>query len=194
MSEINEHLERLINRSLDGDLGEDGQLELNRELIRNPAARGLLAEYQAMDGRAAAALGQAFGVARWDPIAVAETRAARSSHPFHRRHAVRWLIPGAIAAALAAMVIPYPSFETPVKQSDTMVTLPPERVPQGLVQGFVPARTVSTGSGAPAVHRDRGRDIIGVLGDDGNLYWIEVEKTRTVTLPHGDPSRPANVF
>ncbi len=30
------------------------------------------------------------------------------------------------------------------------------------------------------VQRDRGRETIGVLGEDGNIYWIEVDRTRTV--------------
>jgi anti-sigma factor RsiW len=188
---MDEQLERLINRSLDGDLSEDGQLELNRELIRNPAARALLAEYQAMDRRAAAALGEAFSAARSERIAVP---GASSGHPARRPHAVRWLIPGAIAAALLATVVPHPSFEAAVEKSVNPVTLLPERAALEMDHGLAPTRSVSTGSGAPAVHRNRGRDIIGVLGDDGNLYWIEVEATRTVTLPHGTPSQPKSVF
>ena len=194
MSEINEQLERLINRSLDGDLSEDAQLELDRELIRNPAARALLDEYQGIDRGAAAALGQAFDAARLQPIVRVGSGALTPQRHGRRRHAVRWLIPGAIAAALLATVIPYPSFEVPKPSTDRLVTAPPKPISPGLNQGLVPVRTVSTGNGAPAVHRDRGRDIIGVLGDDGNLYWIEVEKTRTVTLPHGNAARAANVF
>jgi len=41
----------------------------------------------------------------------------------------------------------------------------------------------------PAIHRNTDREIIGVVGDDGNLYWIEVERTRTVTLPAGTNSQ-----
>lgn len=194
MSEINEQLERLINRCLDGDLSEDAQLELDRELIRNPAARAMLAEYQAMDRNAAEALGRAFGAERSRSTADVGPGVATPNRFARRRHAVRWLIPGAIAAALLAMVIPHPSFDAAKPVNDKVVTLSPERGPSGLSRGVVSTRTVSTGSGAPAVHRNRGRDIIGVLGDDGNVYWIEVEKTRTVTLPHGNPSQPANVF
>lgn len=194
MSEISEHLERLINRSLDGDLDDDARLELNRELIRNPAARAMLSEYQAIDRGASTALSRAFGDTAVTPSLPVEARSTQALRYSHRRHIVRWLIPGAIAAALLATVIPYPSLVAPNRPGDSFVALPNGHAPTLTQPSEVPIRTVSTASGVPTVHRDRGRDIIGVMGDDGNLYWIEVEKTRTVTLPHGDPSKPANVF
>ncbi|MCH7597054.1 MAG: hypothetical protein IID35_10895, partial [Planctomycetes bacterium] len=49
MSNIDENLERLIVRSLDGDLSEDEQLDLDRELIRNPDALRLMEEYGSID-------------------------------------------------------------------------------------------------------------------------------------------------
>ena len=52
-------------------------------------------------------------------------------------------------------------------------------------------RSVSTQ--APAVRRSTGRDLIGVIGEDGNWYWIEVERSRTIRVPErpasGDPPR-----
>jgi anti-sigma factor RsiW len=196
MSEISEQLERLINRSLDGDLDEDEQLELDRELIRNPQARQMLADYQSVDRIATVALDLAFGK---EPTSELQptTHAGVVAHP-RRRHAVRWLIPGAIAAALLATVIPNPWQRAMKSPSERIVSAPmPSSSPMaGADRASVPARTVSMNSGAPARHRDMGRDIIGVLGDDGNLYWIEVEKTRTVTLPHGPAatSRSLNEF
>lgn len=196
MSEISEQLERLINRSLDGDLNEDEQLELNRELIRNPQARQMLADYQSVDRVAAAALDLAFGrTACFEVPAFAPAKAVAHAR---RRHAVRWLIPGAIAAALLATVTPNPwqrATKAPVEQIASAPT--PSAAPSaGPSRASVATRTVSMNSGAPVMHRDMGRDIIGVLGDDGNLYWIEVEKTRTVTLPHGPAatSRSLNEF
>jgi hypothetical protein len=44
----------------------------------------------------------------------------------------------------------------------------------------------------PSVQRATGRDLVGVVGEDGNVYWIEVERTRTVRLPHGKSGAPAN--
>lgn len=195
MSNIHEQLERLICRSLDGDLSDDEQLVLNRELIRNPEARQLLADYQAVDRDATAALLAAFG--RESEIPEVQPAKVVSISQARRRHTVRWLIPGAIAAALLATVIPNPWRESQTPLKDRFVAAPttPSTMPS-VSRPSVPTRTVSTGTGAPAVHRDTGREIIGVLGDDGNLYWIEVERTRTVKLPHGPAatSRSMNEF
>ncbi|MGI0149747.1 MAG: hypothetical protein ACREDF_09495, partial [Thermoplasmata archaeon] len=40
-------------------------------------------------------------------------------------------------------------------------------------------RTVGT------TRRSTGRDLLGIVGDDGNVYFIEVDRTRTVRLPSG---------
>ena len=42
MEHVDEHLERMIGRSLDGELPEEEQLELDRELIRDPAAHAMM--------------------------------------------------------------------------------------------------------------------------------------------------------
>ena len=47
---IDERTELLINRRLDGELGEDEALELNKRLIRSPEARRLLEEYSRIEG------------------------------------------------------------------------------------------------------------------------------------------------
>lgn len=198
MSGIDEKLERLINRALDGELSDDARLELDRELIRNPEARRAFAEYQAIDQSAVSALDRAFGGESNAPAWAGEKPTPTPTVPLARRYSsVRWLVPGAIAAALLATIIPYPSFRSPGPSSMKIAKAPTEapvvgRTPQGVLP-----RSVSNSAGAlPAVHRNKGRDLIGVLGDDGNLYWIEVERTRTVTLPHGTGSRsqPMNDF
>ena len=92
------------------------------------------------------------------------------------------MIPGAIAAALLAMVIPDAGH-----RGDSSVPL----VANGDLYPVAPhipwsesnlARPVST---VPKIRSQTGRDVIGVVGDDGNLYWIEVEKKRTVRWPAG---------
>jgi len=192
MPDMSEHLERLMVRSLDGALGEDDELALNRELIRNPEARRLMAAYRTVDELSAAALNEV--TAGETPMfeARAWTRAGTSKRLARQRRTWFWLAPGAIAAALLAMVVPRPV--------PTNVQHPP----------IVQAPSAPTFSGAvgspfsggqqdlmhsvrstPAIHRNTGREIIGVVGDDGNLYWIEVERTRTVTLPAGSSSRAA---
>ncbi len=188
MTEFDEHLERLMNRSLDGALSEDEELEFNRELIRNPRAQKVLSDYRSNDALAAAALEN---LVEGPPVAM-DWNAGRSVQPMSRRRrlAPLWmLVPGAIAAALLALVIPYPSAvhrnvsdpRSPVV-SATMPTSPIAR------QVMHPARN------APAIHRDTGRDIIGVVGDDGNVYWIEVERTRTIKLPPRAPAGESNTL
>ena len=77
MSNVNEHLERLIVRSLDGALSEDDELALNRELIRNPEARRLMAAYRTVDELSVAALDEVTVGASPVFDAMAWTRAAR---------------------------------------------------------------------------------------------------------------------
>jgi anti-sigma factor RsiW len=49
MSGVSEHFERLICRRIDGELSDEDRLALDRELLRNPAARDLLDRYSAAD-------------------------------------------------------------------------------------------------------------------------------------------------
>ncbi len=179
MSNVDEHLERLINRSLDHDLTEDEQLELNRELIRNPAAHRLFEEYASIDEGASSALKQALedeqAPTQTSPVLVTKNK----REPLRPRG--WWLVPGAIAAALLAMVVPYPkTSRTERSGAPTAVLAPPTPSISpwaGTMNVLHPARTT------PVLHRNTGTDVIGVVGDDGNLYWIEVERTRTIKLP-----------
>lgn len=56
MLKIDEQLERMISMAIDGELSDDEQLQLDRELMRNPAARRLMETYQANEAAADAAL------------------------------------------------------------------------------------------------------------------------------------------
>ena len=47
--EHDEHLERLVSRKLDDELSEDAALELDKRLIRDPAARQLLEDAVRVD-------------------------------------------------------------------------------------------------------------------------------------------------
>ena len=38
-------------------------------------------------------------------------------------------------------------------------------------------RTIGT------TRRSTGRNVLGIIGDDGNVYFIEVDRTRTIRLP-----------
>ncbi len=185
MSNIDERLERLIVRSLDGALSEDEQLNLDRELIRNPNAHRLMEEYRSIDSLAVASL-EAF-VCNEDfqleaPSGIGAQRERRG-----RNHRGWMLVPGAIAAALLAIVIPRPGSLSP-EQGGAVVQQAAPTTPRDFAgarqlqnQGMM--RPVANGVSRPSVQRRTGRDLIGVIGDDGNLYWIEVERTRTVRFP-----------
>ena len=56
MTRSDDHLERLINRKLDGELTQDESLELDKCLIRDPATRQSLEESERIDRLTAALL------------------------------------------------------------------------------------------------------------------------------------------
>lgn len=153
-------------------------------------------EYEAIDQAAAGTLRSVLGSDRRVAVTPAN-RTLPNGHRWRWFSTAWWLVPGAIAAALLATVVPYPSMQ-PVRQTQMPVV---STLPFGPADGSLswngpkqevlqPARTM------PAVHRNTGRDLIGVVGDDGNLYWIEVQRTRTVKLPKGSSARtqPMNEF
>ncbi len=189
MGDVNDKLERLIVRGLDGVLNDEQQLELDRELIRNQGARRMMDEYHAADELAAAALAdiasQAIGA---DQIVAVATQEATAIATLPRRSSRTWLlIPGAIAAAVLAMVIPKPSLESPKTRlapivSTTQLLSPAEHLgtSKSLNQDNAPMQTVGN---KPSIRRRAGTEWIGVMGDDGNVYWIEVERSRTIRTP-----------
>jgi len=190
MSDVEENIERLISRSLDGMLDDRQQLELDRELIRNPEARRMMEEYRGADALAAAALAD-LGRAGVDVDRIV-AKATRRKAEVPRRHRSRrgWLlVPGAIAAAVLAMVVPKPLFDggddlhAPTFSVDAessthrQLGRPPLPVPMG--SNAAPMRTVGDRS---MLRRRAGTEWIGVVGDDGNVYWIEVQRTRTIRI------------
>jgi hypothetical protein len=189
MSEVEKDIsrvERLIVRKLDGELSEDEELQLNRELIRDPEARQLLEEYQRIDGVAAEALSRV--LADESLLVDAEALSGQSrTAPAQAYNRGRWLVPGAVAAALLALVL---ARFTPPSSPDSLDIArrgpPPRRMfpevrpdqgREGLNQlaNFEP--------GGRRVKRDTGREVIGVMGDDGNIYWIEIDRIRTFKQP-----------
>lgn len=188
MQKNSDNLELLINRALDAQIAEGDDLELNRSLIRNPEMMRLRDDYQRIDALASEAMGT---LRAGTPVDLEAVFAAVPVSSRTRRMALHrgWLmIPGAIAAALLAMVIPdpnrLPSSAPSVAIDDSNVFSLPGTSSWG---GGDLARPVST---APKVQRQTGTDVIGVVGDDGNLYWIEVERKRTVRWPGGGAIPP----
>lgn len=192
MNEIPKDIERLINRSLDGALSDDEALALDRELIRNPEARRLMDELRDNDHVAGLALEDALGDAGV-PFDV-------SSLPDRGRVVAdrvgmwgRWLAPGAVAAALLGLVVAQFPFGAPNARRDVAVdpdhsTPIAVRPPVARAIDTVRPPMLNVGTGRPRVNRNTGIDVFGVMGDDGNIYWIQVDRVRTVRRPaRSDP-------
>lgn len=197
MTRAGKDIEKLIVRHLDGELSADEQLELDRELIRNPEAQRLMEEYTRIDELALGALDRVLGDdhTTFDPTTLPMRGSGRrnsGAFRWHRRvsnltYVLRYLAPGAVAAALLAIVVARfpltPSSDTSVAERDL-----------GVAHGVIPAarptsetdeimRTVRTGRPGTRIKRSTGREIFGVVGEDGNIYWIEVDRTWTIRRP-----------
>ena len=183
---MDERIEKLIVRRLDGELGEEDELELNRELIRNPAARRLMEEYGKVDELAAVALRRAVGDEHkpLDVEALSRRTVPRSVV------SSRWgwrLGTGAVAAALLAIFVArFPLTESSTRPS---VANGARRVPIPQVVPSTPNGVYPNGLmrdvsySRPRIRRDTGREIFGVVGEDGSIYWIEVDRTWTIGRP-----------
>ena len=185
MRKVDGNIEKLIVRRLDGELAEQDELTLDRELIRNPAARDMLESYERIDRLAAGAFNHTIGTG--------ETRIDVQTMPqravANRAASRRWmwqLASGAIAASiLAVFVARFTPGDSPSKAT----------IAEGSRPGPIPQviRSTPNPSGrenvmhnvdttGPKMWRDTGREMFGVVGDDGNLYWIGVDRTRTARL------------
>ena len=180
MSRKDISIERLIVSRLDDALSEDEGLTLDRELIRNPEARSLLDDYKRIDELASSALKHALD-SEQEPLdfqALPPRRQSPARRPSHRGW---WLASGAVAAALLAIVVARMS-TTP--SMDRAITdnrpIPPALSTPAMREQPGVMRNAST---RPRIRRNTGREIFGVIGDDGNIYWIEVDRTRTFRRP-----------
>ncbi len=111
MTRSDDHLERLISRKLDGELTGDDSLELDKCLIRDPAARQSLEELERIDCLTAILLEEVCAVQ--DEVLVPAV-----SSPVARR---RWRWFGAIPAAAAACIalfFMWPMFSSSPQSSD----------------------------------------------------------------------------
>ncbi len=184
MNPVDPKIERLIVRQLDGEITEAEQLELNRELLRNPGAHRLWEEYRTLDATAGEVLQDLLGDRHtsFDPTTIpAPVTATRPQ--FVRRH---WLLlTGAVAAAILALAIPRPVVTTKDRAGSFVESTPAQPI---LVNNAQRPRQLNTDGlmrnvSMPSVQRETGTDVFGVLDENGNVYWIEVERTRTLRRP-----------
>ncbi len=187
MNPVDPKIERLIVRQLDGEITEAEQLELNRELLRNPSAHRLWEEYRTLDATAGEVLQDLLGDRHtsFDPNTIPAPVAVTRPQLF-RRH---WLLlTGAVAAAILALAIPRPVVTTN-NQPDSFVEKTGTRpiiVDNAQRPSPVNADGLMRNVSMPSVQRETGTDVFGVLDENGNVYWIEVERTRTLRRPAND--------
>ena len=183
MSDTQENIEKQIGRFLDGEMSPDEELSLNRELIRNPEANAMMDDYRRIDELAEDVLNRV--VAHQHRLGSGPFRVERREREFGRKHnrGWYWLVSGAVAAALLALMIPRPVLNAPqpFDPSRVVVQLPPA----GGTNGIRPETSLmhNVSSMPPSFKRNTGRDVYGVVGENGSIYWIEVDRIRTVKQP-----------
>lgn len=177
---IEPELEARIVASLDGRLSSAQQAELDRHILREPAARAVMERYRDVDRRAAAALDAAVGGMHLAVGARGES-------------AARWLRGGLMAAAAALLgvglwVALQPGWTDPSRRvtvSDP-TTRPPSR---GLKIAAPKAATVwvhDTAEAAPMIDVPRrgdrviDRQYFGAFDEDKREFYLwQVDRVRT---------------
>jgi anti-sigma factor RsiW len=196
MSGLEERIERLIVRKIDGMLTQDEELELDRILIRSPEARQVYEEYRRIDDLAAQSLASLFpesgkaGIGGVPPI---PRPVEASSHLARRYHRAWWALTGLAAACLAALLYLNPSHQGPARPiAGTGLGSAGADSRGGNVGGSTsgfkkssPVVPVGFPGGVTDRHVDH--EWIGVRDNDGNIYWLEVTRTRTSTRPGSGP-------
>jgi len=187
-------IERLIIRKLDGEISEDEELQLNRELIRDPEARRMMEEYERIDGLAAAALNEALGDEMLSEHAASMETPSRASAG-RGYHQGWWLVPGAVAAALLAVMVARFSPTVPSDRASLVEQqpVPSQRIPRVGSDHSPGGLQQNVNMGRDRIKRDTGREVIGVVGDDGNIYWIEIDRTRTYKRPSAGWAKPISL-
>ncbi|HUU82151.1 MAG TPA: hypothetical protein VM243_01485 [Phycisphaerae bacterium] len=184
MSQVDDRIERLIVRRLDGELSDEEALELDRELLRSPQARQLLEEYRRIDGAAVEALTAAIGDDAGEAVpfpVVTTTRRKGYSRLW-------WALPAAVAATLALIVMftPRPAADWQIAETppQPVVTQPQNTEPTHTQPAF-PGRSgiQQAGYGPGSLDRAVNQDLLYILGDDGNIYVIDRQHMRTARKP-----------
>ncbi len=195
MDAIDERIERLINRKLDGELTPEEQLELDKELLRCPAARALYESYREIDGLVGEVISDCAGYeAGKSPIqADCPYRIGRKQHNHY------WMYFASVLAASLAFVI---FWNTPEQVSNSgyptaLNNAPADKTPvadsrmptEGKVQPTIKQRFNDAGvwrvkgNNSERVNRLTDRNVIVVPGEDGEIYLLNLDRIREVRLP-----------
>ena len=192
-------IEDQILKSLDGALDDQALLELQRTVLRDPQARRLMEEHERIDALAGEVIRAAVddGPLSFDPMALTRTAPAP---PIVRHHWSWWMIPGAMAAAIAIVLI-IPDVTPPSAPRGQLAGRTPSQIeaPVPQIAAGGDRRPVDFGGVIPVsnppkrVRRQTLRDFTGVIGADGRLYLIEIDRTRTLRRARGQGAhRPSD--
>jgi anti-sigma factor RsiW len=194
MTRIDERIERLIGRRLDGEISAEENAELDQALLRDPAARALLESYAMIDGLAAEVLREC--AERRRPRLVVPP-AARPDRAHARRGT--WMLAGSALAACLALVIFLNTPDAP-QQDDTKIAngasgiTAPASAPSPVARS---ARTPGIGrpidggiwrvsdESAPRIDRTTDHNVLMVTDEKGNLYLLNVDLIREVERADG---------
>jgi anti-sigma factor RsiW len=183
MTPVDEQLERLISRRLDGELSEAEQAEFEQMLAREPGARRLYETQVRIDSAARDALRTALpggSPTRVEPMPAAAPAGRRLPRGW-------WAAPLALAACLAAVVILRPMAPPPVDSPQVSVDAQPIAVDQAVAATTPiqePLRKVTPAFGRSGlIDTSLQREWLGIQGSDGNIYWIQVDHARTFRTP-----------
>lgn len=179
-------IERLISRCLDGEATDDERLDLDREILRNPDAHRMLESSRRIDDVAGTVLREVLQ-STGEPTLVDPPTVMVPQPVQSRRIATQWLlVPGAIAAAVLALIIPPPVGPTRDQQVSRVpemiqtapMSLHDQPVDRGLMRNVGATSSPMSSPMRSQIHRRRGREILGIERDDGSLFWIEIDRTR----------------
>jgi anti-sigma factor RsiW len=185
---MDERVERLINRHLDGELTGAEQVELSGHLLRDASARARLQDYQRIDGWCRRALEEVLPATSNGH----ELRSAARNAGVTRRVPQRWLGLAAVAAAAAlvlSVLLPPSSPRTrPIApRHQANLARPASALPSDMTlqpqQMIFPAAAVSEGASTYRL-RNRAVDVLGIYDTQRQeillLQWDRSQDAATV--------------
>ena len=165
---VDERVERLMSRCLDGELAAGEQSELDRILARNPAARNLFEEYRRNDLLASEALS-------------ADMTRTVARTPVSPRRTLSIAAAGAVLAAAAVVALSFlPVFDPDGERLAGV----PRSVPIAERSPIPNSRLVEYGNVNHDPMRQLGdvrRDFIGIRSSDPNVIYVFDRKTQSAT-------------
>lgn len=187
---IDERIELLINRRLDGDLAEDESLELDRELIRSPEARRVLEESQRIDALTVDTLDRLL-----DADEAPHLRAADGVVSAAARRATRRRLDGAIGVAAAVLLVMAStsllpqngqrrgsSGGTTAQVADTTGFVGPAAEPDAGPAAMPYPVVIDNTAGPRRQHQRIDQNVIAVVDPETQtVYVLEIERARDST-------------